>query len=128
MTSNRENVATDLRRRQGLLVAGGLLAAIAASSCCMLPLLMFGLGVSGAWIGYLTRLAPYQPYFMAVAFACLGYGVWLARRSSSLACRESEACVRARPGGLVQVAGILAALLVLAALVLDFVGPVFFSS
>ena len=31
---------------------------MAASSCCTLPLVLFGLGVSGAWIGNLTQLAP----------------------------------------------------------------------
>ena len=57
------------RRRQGLMAAGGLLGALAASSCCILPLAMFGLGVSGAWIGNLTQLAPYQPYFIAATTA-----------------------------------------------------------
>jgi mercuric ion transport protein len=41
-----------------LVVAGGLLGALAASSCCVLPLVLFSIGVSGAWIGNLTaRLA-----------------------------------------------------------------------
>ena len=61
-----------MRRAQKLLTAGGVLGAIAASSCCILPLALFGLGVSGAWIGNLTRLAPYQPYFIAATVACLG--------------------------------------------------------
>ena len=47
----------DNRRRQRLMAAGGLLGALAASSCCILPLALFGLGVSGAWIGNFTRLA-----------------------------------------------------------------------
>ncbi|MGH8614610.1 MAG: mercuric transporter MerT family protein, partial [Gammaproteobacteria bacterium] len=44
-----------------LLSLGGILAAIAASSCCVLPLVLFTLGISGAWISNLTALAPYQP-------------------------------------------------------------------
>ena len=31
-------------------------------SCCVVPLALFALGVSGAWIANLTQLAPYQPY------------------------------------------------------------------
>ena len=62
------------QRTQKLLAAGGILGALAASSCCVLPLALFGLGVIGAWIGHLTRLAPYQPYFIAATVACLGAG------------------------------------------------------
>ena len=39
--------------------AGGMLGALAASSCCILPLALFTLGISGAWIANLTALAPY---------------------------------------------------------------------
>ncbi|MGH6880679.1 MAG: mercuric transporter MerT family protein, partial [Hypericibacter sp.] len=44
-----------------LIAAGGVLGALAAMSCCILPLVLFALGISGAWIGNLTALAPYQP-------------------------------------------------------------------
>ena len=64
-------------RTQKILTAGGVLGALAASSCCIVPLVLFGLGVSGAWIGNLTQLAPYQPYFIAATVACLGGGYWL---------------------------------------------------
>ena len=67
-------------QRQRLIVAGGLLGALGASSCCILPLVLFSLGVSGAWISNFTRLAPYQPYFLAVTMGCLGYGYWLVYR------------------------------------------------
>ncbi len=36
---------------QRLVAAGGILGALAASSCCILPLVLFSLGISGAWIG-----------------------------------------------------------------------------
>ena len=86
MTIDQTDHIADNRRRQGLMAAGGLLAALAASSCCILPLVLFGLGVSGAWIGNFTRLAAYQPYFLTATLACLGYGYWLVFRSSKLAC------------------------------------------
>ena len=59
------------------MAAGGLLGALAASSCCIVPLVLFGLGISGAWIGSLTRLAPYQPCFIAATLGFLGVGYWL---------------------------------------------------
>src|SRR5258708_4033105 len=61
---------------QSLLAGGGVLGALAASSCCLVPLALFGIGVGGTWIGYLTRLAPYQPYFLGFAVVCLGIGYW----------------------------------------------------
>jgi mercuric ion transport protein len=72
MTINQDDQITDNRRRQSLAATGGLLGALAASSCCILPLVLFGLGVSGAWIGNFTRLAPYQPWFIAATLAFLG--------------------------------------------------------
>ncbi len=67
--ASRQEGATSARASQGLLAAGGILAALGASSCCILPLVLFGLGASGAWIGNLTAMAPYQPVFVAVAVA-----------------------------------------------------------
>ncbi|MCE2446693.1 hypothetical protein I8744_27460, partial [Escherichia coli] len=78
-TASRESA--DLARNetgqgQKLAVVGGLLAAVGASSCCILPLVLFSLGVSGAWISNLTALARYQPLFIAAAVAFLGFGFW----------------------------------------------------
>src|SRR5215470_9935403 len=56
--------APQSRRSTIVLVAGGLAGALVASSCCMLPLVLFSLGVSGAWISHLTQLAPYQHCFV----------------------------------------------------------------
>jgi MerT mercuric transport protein len=76
------------QRSQKLAVVGGILGAIAASSCCILPLALFSLGISGACIGNLTALAPYQPYFIAATLACLGYGYWLVYRRKMLLARR----------------------------------------
>ena len=35
---------------------GGILGAAAAWSCCIVPLILFSVGVSGVWIGNLTSL------------------------------------------------------------------------
>ncbi len=112
-------------RTQKLVAAGGVLGALAASSCCILPLVLFGLGVSGAWIGNLTRLAPYQPYFIAATAACLGGGYWLRYRSRKVACAEGEVCARPLPNRLVTMGLMLATVLVIGALALDFLAPLF---
>jgi len=78
----------DTQRTQTLLTVGGVLGALAASSCCVVPLVLFGLGISGAWIVNLTQLAPYQPYFVAATAASLGAGYWLVYRSGRIACAD----------------------------------------
>ena len=123
MAIKEEQLEARLRRGQRLLAAGGLIGALAASSCCILPLVLFGLGISGAWIGNFTQLAPYQPYFLAVTLGFLGAGYWLVYRSSRRACAEGEACARPLPNRLVKFGLITATILVLAALGIDLLAP-----
>src|SRR5215813_1842462 len=108
MTIKQGHGITGIQRGQTAMVAGGVLAALAASSCCILPLVLFSLGVSGAWIGNFTRLAPYQPFFIALTIACLGYGYWLVYRASKVTCADGETCARPMPDGLVRLGLILA--------------------
>jgi mercuric ion transport protein len=117
-----------VERAQGLVAAGSLLGAVAASSCCILPLVLFGFGVSGAWIGTFTRLAPYQPYVIAGTLVCLGAGYWLARRAATASCSADEACARPLPRRLVKVALVAATVLVIAALGFDWLAPFFLDS
>ncbi len=128
MTVKDENAIRGIRRGQSLLMAGGLLGALAASSCCILPLVLFSLGVSGAWIGNFTQLAPYQPYFIAATLACLGYGYWLVYRSPAVACVDGEACARPLPNRIVKAGLIVATVLVIAALGFDFLAPLLLNS
>jgi mercuric ion transport protein len=88
-----------------------------------LPLVLFGLGVSGAWIGNFTRLAPYQPWFLAATLAFLGAGYWLVYRSSKRGCPDGESCVRPLPNRFVKAGLIVATVVVIAALGLDFLSP-----
>src|SRR5882762_6195705 len=128
MLVKEENSATHSGRGQALIAAGGLLGALAASSCCILPLVLFSLGISGAWIGNFTQLAPYQPYFIATTLGFLGAGYWLVHRASKRACAEAEACARPLPNRLVKAALIVATILVGAALGFDFVAPLLLGS
>ncbi len=76
------------------LLASGL-AAILASSCCLGPLILVSLGVSGAWIGDLTLLEPYRPYFLGAALVALALAYRRMFRPAA-ACRPGEVC--ALPG------------------------------
>ena len=81
-------------RTQKLLAAGGILAALGAASCCVVPFSLFLLGVSGAWIGNLTALEPYQPIFATIAVGCLGYGFYLVYRKPKVVCAEGSYCAK----------------------------------
>ena len=128
VTVNGKIQISDVRRKERLIAAGGLLGALAASTCCILPLVLFSLGVSGAWIGNITQLAPYQPYFIAATIGLLGYGYWLVYRSSKLSCSDGEACARPLPNRLVKAGLILSTILVVAALGFDLLAPHFLNS
>ena len=81
--------------KERLLAVAGVASALAASSCCIVPLLLASLGVSGAWIGNLTALAPYQPLFVVAALACLATGFWLVYRPAAT---RAAACAIPRIG------------------------------
>ena len=128
MTIKEEILSMESRRGQTLLAAGGILGALAASSCCILPVVLFSLGVSGAWIGNLTRLAPYQPYFIAATLVCLGAGYWLVYRASKRVCGDGEACANPLPNRLIKAALVVATVLVIAALGFDFLASLLLNS
>jgi mercuric ion transport protein len=89
--SNRDSAAGT---GNGLLAAGGIVAALGASSCCVVPLVLFMLGISGAWIGNLTALAPYQPLFVAAAVGFLALGFVRVYGRPKPACAEGSYCAR----------------------------------
>ncbi|MCA0369021.1 MAG: mercury transporter MerT [Proteobacteria bacterium] len=105
------------------LVVAGLAAAIGASSCCVLPLVLFALGVSGAWIGNVTVLAPYQPYFVVAAVAFLGVGFFRVYRRPRTACAEDGTCARPGSTRLVKIALWAATVLVAIAVAFPYVAP-----
>ncbi len=71
-----------------LLSLGGIAAALGAASCCVIPFALFTLGVSGAWIGNLTALEPYQPIFAATALGFIALGAWRLRRKAAIVCAD----------------------------------------
>lgn len=123
--STREAELGPGERRPGLLAAGGLLAALGASSCCILPLVLFSLGASGAWIGNLTALAPYQPFFVAAALAFLAFGFWRVYRQPAAACAAGSACATPRSTRMTKMGLWAAAVLVLAAVTFPYTAPLF---
>jgi len=103
-------------RKMGLVAAGGVLGALAAMSCCIMPLALFALGIGGAWIGYMTALAPYQPIFIGATLIFLTTGHYLVYRKRGAACAEGEVCARPLPRRGVKLALWVATVLVASAM------------
>jgi MerT mercuric transport protein len=40
--------------------------------CCVGPLLLLALGIGGAWVGSLTKMEPFRPYFIVLTLLFLG--------------------------------------------------------
>ena len=112
----------DEESRARWIAAGSILGALAASSCCILPLVLFGLGISGAWIASFTALASYKPYFATGTLALLGYGYYLVYVKPKQACADGS-CAQPRPNRFVKSALWVATALVVAALSFDTIAP-----
>ena len=117
------DVIANETKKGGLLAAGGLLGAVLASSCCIAPLLLLSLGVSGAWIGNLTALAPYQPLFLVATFGLLGAGFWKVYRKSSVACDVDGYCASPTSDRVLKVALWVATVLVISAATVNVWSP-----
>jgi mercuric ion transport protein len=116
MTIKDDHRVADASQTPKFLAAGGILAALGAASCCVVPFALFTLGISGAWIGNLTALEPYQPAFAAIAVASLGYGFYLVYRKPKAAYAEGSYCANPSSHRLAKIGLWTATVLVILAL------------
>ena len=114
---------TTVTEKRGLLATGGLIGAILASSCCIAPLAFVTFGISGAWIGNLTALAPYQWLFVIVTFGFLGAGFWTVYFKPKAACEEGTYCASPTSDLVVKTALWIGTVLVIAAVAVNVLTP-----
>jgi len=107
------------RTGSGPLFVGGL-AAILASTCCLGPLVLVALGLSGAWIGNLTRLEPYRPFFIGAAVVALFFAGRRIFRPAQ-ACEPGEVCAVPSTRRIYKILFVTVSALVLIALVFPYV-------
>jgi mercuric ion transport protein len=112
------------RTGSGALFVGGL-AAVLASTCCLGPLLLVALGLSGAWIGNLTRLEPYRPFFIVAALVALFFAGRRIFRPAQ-ACGPGELCAVPRTRQIYKLVFGIVSVLVLIALVFPYVVKFFY--
>ncbi len=113
-------------RKSKILSAGGMIGAILASTCCVLPLLFVSLGISGAWIGNLTALEPYKPYFAAVALIFIGLGLRQVYLKERLACVDGSYCAKPASTIITKAALWFSIVVVLLALSINWWAPLFY--
>lgn len=106
------------------LMTGGL-AAILASGCCLGPLVLVTLGFSGAWIGTLTALEPYRPWFIGAALIALFFAHRRIFRPAA-DCKPGEVCALPQVRRGYQVLFWMVVALVLVALGFLYVVPMFY--
>lgn len=115
--------ATDAR----LLSLGGIAAALGAASCCVIPFALFLLGVSGAWIGDLTALEPWQPLFAALSLGFIGFGAWRLNRRRRAACADGY-CATSRADRIARFGLWTAAVLVVVAVAFPYLAAALMAS
>lgn len=69
-------MSTDIEERKGIGskwgLFGAVVSAVGASICCVGPLLLLALGIGGAWVGNLTAMEKYRPFWTAATLIFLG--------------------------------------------------------
>ena len=109
---------------RGALFTGGL-AALLASTCCLGPLVLITLGFSGAWIGNLTVLEPFQPIFIGVALVAMVFA-WRRIYCPVQACSPGDVCAIPQVRATYKVLFWVVAALILVALGFPYVAPLFY--
>ena len=109
---------------KGSLIAGAL-AAIGASACCAGSLVLLAFGIGGTWIGSLTAMEPYRPFFIGLTLLFLG----LAFRQLYLApqvCAPGAPCADPRTIKRQRLTFWIVAILLLGLLAVPSLVPLFF--
>lgn len=119
-----KTLATPIDLSAGKALLAGGVAALLASACCLAPLVLVLAGVSGAWIGNLAALEPYQPIFAAASAVALFFAWRRIWRPAD--CAPDAACAAPRVNRLYKFLFVAATLLLLAAIGFPLIAPWFY--
>ena len=126
VNGNTQRQSLGENTQKSLLASGSALGAIAMSSCCILPVTLFSLGATGAWIGNLAALYPYKAYFFVATAGFLAAGFWkVYRRPRAVECAEGSYCASPATDRVVKTALWASTILVAAALAFPYAAPLF---
>ncbi|MCH2547304.1 MAG: mercuric transporter MerT family protein [Alphaproteobacteria bacterium] len=82
-------------------IIGSIIASVTAvigASCCVIPLVLFNLGIGGAWVSNITVLQPFRPYLIAVSILALAIGGYVYWRNCKSACEPCEDTPKQKTG------------------------------
>lgn len=117
-----ENKSTAKPNTKAPLIAG-LFAGVTASACCAGPLVLLTLGISGSWIGNLSKLEPFSPLFMGAALVFLGLAYrklyWLPK-----SCAADAPCTTTAGNRNQRIIFWLVAIIIIASITFPWYGPV----
>lgn len=122
-------MSLDKNHTKSLFTMVGIATAVGASACCILPLMLFALGISGAWIGNLVALEPYKPYFIAAAILFLVFGFYKVYRKPKVeVCEEGTFCAYPGSDRINKITLWLAMVLLVLAILWPYIAPVLLES
>lgn len=125
-TQDSDSQSSAKSTRDKWIAAGGVTGAILASSCCILPLVLVLTGVGGAWIGSLTALEPYKPYFIFATLVVIGFGFWHVYFKPKPPCEDDSYCAKPQSNIITQIALWIGLVIVLLAASIDWWAPFFY--
>lgn len=122
--SDKGRAGINDRTQRTIFTSGSALGAVTMSSCCIVPLALFSLGITGAWIGNLTALYPYKIYFFIATAGFLAAGFYKAYRKPKVAaCEPGNYCSTPVSDRVNKVVLWSSAILVLAAVAFPYYAP-----
>ncbi|MEE9267597.1 MAG: mercuric transporter MerT family protein [Gammaproteobacteria bacterium] len=125
----RPRSGVDETTKKSLFAGGSVLGAVAMSLCCIVPLVLFSLGVTSAWIGGLSSLYPYRWIFFLVTAGFLGGGFYMVyRKPQAGACDSGKTCATPLSDRVNKIALWTATFLSLAALAFPYYAPALLES
>lgn len=128
-TNDKGDAGLNERRQRTIFTSGSALGAVAMSSCCIVPLVLFSLGITGAWIGNLAALYPYKIYFFIATAGFLAAGFYKAyRKPRATACAPGTYCATPVSDRVNKVVLWSSTVLVVAALAFPYYAPLLLGS
>ena len=84
------------------------------------------MGIGGVWLGKLTALAAYKPWFLGATALLLAAGFWHVYRRPKKACADGSYCARPAASRITKSVLWFATLLALASASVDLWAPLFY--
>ncbi len=89
----RAGPGIDEHTKKTMFTSGSGLGSLAMSSCCVIPVVLFSLGVTSVWIGALSALYPYRWIFFVLTAGFLAAGFYTVyRKPRASECAPDTSC------------------------------------